>query len=109
MAAAFPDVDRAVFAWFCEQRVKKVPLSGKVLQHKALDFTSILCHDSFKASSGWSSHFKACHDVVAKVISEEAAAIDSMATSMIRTQYLAENIWTFQGFQGCRNEKFKEC
>ncbi|KAH7961041.1 hypothetical protein HPB52_001226 [Rhipicephalus sanguineus] len=76
------NVDTAVFAWFCEQRVNKVPLSEKVLQHKALDFTSILCHDSFKASSGWSSHFKASHDIVAKVISEEAAAVDSMATSM---------------------------
>lgn len=36
-AAAFPDIDKAVFAWFCEQRANKVPLSSTVLQQKVLD------------------------------------------------------------------------
>ncbi|KAH7974874.1 hypothetical protein HPB49_020598 [Dermacentor silvarum] len=75
-AAAFPDVDKAVFAWFCEQRANKVPLSGRILQQKALDFACMLSHDNFKASPGWLSRFKARHDIVAKVISGEAAAVD---------------------------------
>ncbi|KAH8042669.1 hypothetical protein HPB51_025301 [Rhipicephalus microplus] len=74
MAAAFPDVDKAVFACFCEQRANKVPLSRKILQQKALDFACMLSHDNFKASPGWLSRFKARHDIVAKVISGEAAA-----------------------------------
>ncbi|KAH8025148.1 hypothetical protein HPB51_003990 [Rhipicephalus microplus] len=48
-AAAFPDVDEAVFAWFCEQRANKVPLSGKILQQKALDFACMLSPDNFKS------------------------------------------------------------
>ncbi|KAH8033755.1 hypothetical protein HPB51_015787 [Rhipicephalus microplus] len=80
MAAAFPDVDKAVFAWFCEQRANKVHLSGKILQQKALDFACMLSHDNFKASPGWLSRFKALHDIIAKVISGEAAAVDSVTT-----------------------------
>ncbi|KAH6946986.1 hypothetical protein HPB50_016409 [Hyalomma asiaticum] len=45
-ATAFPDMDKAVFAWFCEQRTNKVPLSGSILQQKALDFACMLCHDN---------------------------------------------------------------
>ncbi|KAH8019151.1 hypothetical protein HPB51_017362 [Rhipicephalus microplus] len=81
MAAAFPDMDKAVFAWFYEQRANKVPLSGKILQQKALDFTCMLSHDNFKASPGWLSCFKARHDIVAKVISGEAGVVDSTTTS----------------------------
>ncbi|KAH8018507.1 hypothetical protein HPB51_008206 [Rhipicephalus microplus] len=51
--AAFLGVDKVVFAWFCEQRANRVPLSGKILQQKALDFASILGHDQFRASVGW--------------------------------------------------------
>nr|XP_054923015.1 tigger transposable element-derived protein 6-like [Dermacentor andersoni] len=80
-AAAFPDVDKAVFAWFCEQCANKVPLSGRVLQQKAQDFACILGHADFKASPGWLSRFKARHDIVAKVISGEAAAVDPLTTS----------------------------
>ncbi|KAH6925210.1 hypothetical protein HPB50_001654 [Hyalomma asiaticum] len=47
---AFPDVDKAVFAWFCEQRTNKVPLSGRTPQQKALDFACSLVHNNFKAS-----------------------------------------------------------
>ncbi|KAH8035084.1 hypothetical protein HPB51_004325 [Rhipicephalus microplus] len=84
MAAAFLDVDKAVFARFCEQRANKVPLSGRILQQKALDFSCMLSHDNFKASPGWLSHFKARHNIVAKVISGEAAAIDSVTSAQPR-------------------------
>lgn len=80
-AAAFPDVDKAVFAWFCEQRANRVPLSGKILQQKALDFACILGHDQFRASVGWLGRFKARHDIVAKAISGEAASVDPVTTS----------------------------
>ncbi|KAH8041276.1 hypothetical protein HPB51_014424 [Rhipicephalus microplus] len=62
-AAAFPDVDKMVFAWFCEQRANKVPLSGRILQQKALDFACMLSYDNCKASPSWLSHFKARHDL----------------------------------------------
>ncbi|KAH8028509.1 hypothetical protein HPB51_017635 [Rhipicephalus microplus] len=80
MAAAFPDMDKVVFAWFCEQRANKVPLSGRILQQKALDFACMLGHDNIRASPGWLSRFKARHDIVANVISGEAAALDSVTS-----------------------------
>lgn len=81
MAAACPDVDKAVFAWFCEQRANKKPLSGRVLQQKALDFGCMHGHNNFKAGPGWLSRLKARHNTAAKVISREAAAIDPVTTS----------------------------
>ncbi|KAH6939921.1 hypothetical protein HPB50_022040 [Hyalomma asiaticum] len=81
-AAVFPDVDKVVFAWFCEQRANEVPLSGRILQQNALDFACMLGHDNLKASPGWLSSFKARRDIVANVISGEAAAVDSV-TSLI--------------------------
>lgn len=41
-AVAFPNIDKAVFAWLREQRANKAPLSGKVLQQEALNFTCML-------------------------------------------------------------------
>ncbi|KAH6944122.1 hypothetical protein HPB50_001938 [Hyalomma asiaticum] len=80
-AAVFLDVDKEVFAWFCEQCTNSVPLSGRILQQKALDVACMLDHNNFKASPGWLSRFKAHHDIVAKVTSGEAAAVDSVTTS----------------------------
>lgn len=82
-AAAFPDVDKAVFVRFCAQRANKVPLSGKILQQKALDFVCMLGHDQFRASVGWFSRFKARHDIVATAISGEAAGVDPVATFVV--------------------------
>lgn len=81
VAAAFPDVDKAVFAWFCEQRANKVPMSGKILQQKALDFACVRGHDQFRARVGWLSRFKDRHDSVAKAIPGEAASVDPVTTS----------------------------
>lgn len=50
---AFVVVDKAMFAWFTEQHANNVPLPGKGLQHKAVDFPSILGHENFHANAGW--------------------------------------------------------
>lgn len=50
---AFVVVDKAMFAWFTEQHANNVPLPGKALQHKAVDFPSILGHENFHANAGW--------------------------------------------------------
>ncbi|KAH8027539.1 hypothetical protein HPB51_007089 [Rhipicephalus microplus] len=46
------------------------------------DFACMLSHDNFKVSPGWLSHFKARHDIVAKVIPGKAAAVDLVTTSL---------------------------
>jgi len=48
----FQDVDRAVFTWICEVRSRNLPLSGPIVQKKALAFASSLGFPDFTASNG---------------------------------------------------------
>jgi len=49
----FSDLNELLFRWFKGAREKNIPLSGPVLQEKALDFAKDLNLDEFKASNGW--------------------------------------------------------
>lgn len=77
----YEDIDKALFQWFLDKRANKLPLSGSLLQQKAIDFACMLGHDNFKASAGWLSRFKARHCIVAKVLSGESASVDAEAAS----------------------------
>lgn len=99
--STYVDVEKAVFTWFMEMRAKNMPLSGAILQQKALDFSCMLgCHD-FKASSGWLQRFKERHNIVGKVISGECAEANAVgATDWLRdrvpgilAQYDRRNIY----------------
>lgn len=58
-----------------------MPLSGAILQQKALGFACMLgCHD-FKASSGWLQKFKERHTIVGKVVSGESAAANAVGAA----------------------------
>ena len=62
--------------WFRQARDKAIPLSGPILQSKALEFASQLDITDFKASNGWLEKFKACHAIKAFTISGESACVD---------------------------------
>jgi hypothetical protein len=47
-----------MYDWFKTARSKNIPLSGSILQEKALLFTSKLNNLSFKASNGWLESFR---------------------------------------------------
>lgn len=80
-AATYVDVEKAVFTWFMEMRAKNIPMSGAVLQQKALAFACMLgCHD-FKASSGWLQRFKERHNIVGKVVSGESAEANAVGAA----------------------------
>ena len=49
----FSDLNELLFHWFKGACGKNIPLSGPVLQEKALDFAKDLNLDKFKASNGW--------------------------------------------------------
>lgn len=71
--AAHEDLEKA-FTWFLDMRAKKMPISGtEVLQQKALNYACMLGAD-FEASTGWLTHLKAQHNIVAKVLCGESAA-----------------------------------
>lgn len=60
----FDKLDKACYMWFMQQRSKGAPVSGPVLQEKALQLFPDLYPDnaeSFKASSGWFHKFCCRH------------------------------------------------
>ncbi|XP_037512204.2 tigger transposable element-derived protein 6-like [Rhipicephalus sanguineus] len=46
------DLDKAVYAWFCEMRAKKIPISGNMIQQRALNYACILGIENFKVLCG---------------------------------------------------------
>jgi hypothetical protein len=42
-----------VFKWFKQARAKNSPLSGPIIQEKAMEFANGLKFMDFKASNGW--------------------------------------------------------
>jgi hypothetical protein len=46
-------IDNAVWGWFLEARTKNIPVSGKLIQEKALCISMSLGVDDFVASNGW--------------------------------------------------------
>ena len=76
-----PELDEAVMEWFCNIRAKKKPVSGLLLQQKALVFSKMIIHEieskesmqngmnlalcnklrRFTASNGWLQGFKHRH------------------------------------------------
>jgi hypothetical protein len=62
--------------WFRQARDKTIPLSGPIVQSKALEFASQLDIADFKASNEWLEKFKACHVIKAFTVSGESAGVD---------------------------------
>lgn len=52
------NVNSAVFKWFVSTREKNIPVSGPLLQEKALEYSQHLGTTNFKASTGWLHKFK---------------------------------------------------
>lgn len=73
----YADVDKVVFTWFLDTRVRSVPISGTILQHKDEDFACILGHEDVTTSNCWLQRFKSQHGVIGRVISGDSAPADS--------------------------------
>ena len=48
-------MDKAIFNWFLSMLSQNVPLSGAMIQEKALTFAKELNVENFQASYGWPS------------------------------------------------------
>ncbi len=69
------DLNTKVYEWFCVARSKNIPVSGKMLQEKAVLFSMELNYDDFVASNGWLYRFQQRHMIKCNTLSGEAADV----------------------------------
>jgi hypothetical protein len=75
-AWAFKEINELTFSWVEGARGRGLPISGPLLQEKALSFANILKIENFKASNGWLNKFCARKNIVFRVISGESACVN---------------------------------
>lgn len=61
--------------WFRTARSQSIPVSGRMLQEKALAFTKELGIEDFKASNGWLSSFRQRHNINIESICGESGSV----------------------------------
>lgn len=77
----FDKVDEALFMWFTQEREAGTPLSGPVIQEKAVQLNKMINGEelSFVASIGWLDRWKKRHGVRQLTISGEKLSADHTA------------------------------
>lgn len=69
-------LDRVVFEWFCRARSHSLPVSGPILQEKALEISKKVGMDNFKASNGWLQRFRERHCISFKNVCAQGNSVD---------------------------------
>ena len=69
-------IDDVVYRWFCRARANLVPISGPLIQAKALEVAKEVNLHDFAASNGWLDKFKSRHKICFKSVSGESAVVD---------------------------------
>ncbi|XP_062599444.1 tigger transposable element-derived protein 6-like [Saccostrea cucullata] len=80
----FFDINDVVFKWFSTARAKGIPISGPIIQEKALQYSAELQIPGFKASNGWLDRWKNRYSVTAFKISGESASVDPVTVEDYR-------------------------
>jgi hypothetical protein len=78
--ARFPELEKALFIWFCDMRRRHISVSSDMLVEKAKIFAELLCSrletENFKFSAGWISKFKARYKITCRTIQGESGSVD---------------------------------
>ena len=70
-----------MFSFFSQARAKNIPVSGPILQSKALQFADQLDIENFQASNGWLTSWKKRYNIKQFKISGESADVDMAVVS----------------------------
>ena len=70
------DINSLTFRWFQRARSLNLPISGPLIQEKAVSFAKSLKKDSFKASNGLLNSFKTRHSISQAVFCGESDCVD---------------------------------
>ncbi|KAG1651344.1 Tigger transposable element-derived protein 4 [Nymphon striatum] len=71
------EINQLTYEWFKDAVSRRVPVTGPLLQTKALDFASQLNVSDFKASKGWLQSFNRRHNVVFGTMSGERGDVNN--------------------------------
>ena len=69
-------LNEQVWEWFVAARSKNIPVSGTILQEKALNIATELGQTDFKASNGWLEKFRLRYNINFKVLIGGSAGVD---------------------------------
>lgn len=84
----FRKVDNAVATWLQNWRSRNIPVSGRMIQEKAVEFAALFDVTGFDASSGWLHRFRARYGLSWKQMCGDAScnkASCNIAISVQRT------------------------
>ncbi|GFT97592.1 jerky protein homolog-like [Trichonephila clavipes] len=85
----YDKVDNALHIWFTQERQRRTPLSGPIIQEKAIQLNKLMNGDaSFSASIGWLDRWKKRHGVRQLTITGEKLSSDFDATKEYVTTFV---------------------
>jgi transposase len=81
-------LDDQIYECFVQQRTKRIPISGPILQEKAREIAESVGDKfgSFKASNGWLDKFKTRHNISHYVICGEGSSVDILLFILVRSE-----------------------
>lgn len=83
----FDKIDEALFIWFSQERQRGTPLSGPLIQEKAVHLNKLMNGDpKFIASNGWLDRWKKRHGIRQLSITGESLS----ANHQVAQEYIAE-------------------
>ena len=77
----FEEINEKTLAWFQAARARNIPISGSVIQTKALEVAKFLQNAEFKGSNGWLESFTNRYQISFRFLSGESAGVDMCAVA----------------------------
>ena len=88
MKSPYIAIDDPLVRWVTFARENKVPVTGPIIQEKALEFANEIGLEGFNASNGWLTRFKARHNLCGKVVSGEEGDVNENSVAQWREETL---------------------